>query len=286
MESTEAATIFAALSQETRIDLMRLLLSESPNGLPASDIASRLGIPASTLSFHLAALERAGLTHSTRHGRQIVHAARIAGVRQVLGFLTETCCGGRPELCGDLARLLPSLPEENRGMTPAFNVLFLCTHNAARSIMAEAILRKCGGDRFHAYSAGSDPVAKPNPEVIKKLRAFGHDTASLRSKSWNEFTGPTAPRMDFVITLCDTLREHTCPEFDKLTVTGAWPLPDPAKFNGNKIECATLLNEVYGGLRRRIEIFTALPFASLDRMAMRARLDEIGGGLFAARGGR
>jgi protein-tyrosine-phosphatase/DNA-binding transcriptional ArsR family regulator len=286
MESTEAATIFAALSQETRLDLMRLLMSESPNGLPATDIASRLGIPASTLSFHLAALERAGLTHSTRHGRQIVHAARIAGVRQVLGFLTETCCGGRPELCGDLARLLPSLPEENRGMTPAFNVLFLCTLNAARSIMAEAILRKCGGDRFHAYSAGSDPMAKPNPDVIRKLRAFGHDTASLRSKSWNEFTGPDAPRMDFVITLCDTLHGHTCPEFGKLPVTAAWPLPDPAKFTGNKAECTTLLNEVYGGLRRRIEIFITLPFASLDRMAMKARLDDIGGGLFAARGGR
>ena len=286
MESTEAATIFAALSQETRLDLMRLLMSESPNGLPATDIAGRLGIPASTLSFHLAALERAGLTHSTRHGRQIVHAARIAGVRQVLGFLTETCCGGRPELCGDLARLLPSLPEENRGMTPAFNVLFLCTHNAARSIMAEAILRKCGGDRFHAYSAGSDPIVKPNPDVIRKLRAFGHDTASLRSKSWNEFTGPDAPRMDFVVTLCDTLHGHTCPEFGKLAVTAAWPLPDPAKFTGNKAECATLLNEVYGGLRRRIEIFISLPFASLDRMAMKARLDDIGGGQFALRGGR
>ena len=171
-------------------------------------------------------------------------------------------------------------------MTPAFNVLFLCTHNAARSIMAEAILRKCGGDRFHAYSAGSDPIAKPNPAVIEKLRAFGHDTTSLRSKSWDEFTGPNAPRMDFVITLCDTLHGQACPEFDKLAVTGAWPLPDPAKFTGNKAECATLLNEVYGGLRRRIEIFISLPFASLDRMAMKARLDEIGGDLFASRGGR
>jgi protein-tyrosine-phosphatase/DNA-binding transcriptional ArsR family regulator len=286
MESTEAAAIFAALSQETRLDLMRLLMGESPNGLPASDIASRLGVPSSTLSFHLAALERAGLTHSTRHGRQIVHAARIAGVWRLLGFLTETCCGGRPELCGDLARLLPPLPEENKGMTPAFNVLFLCTHNAARSIMAEAILRKCGGDRFHAYSAGSDPIAEPHPDAIEKLRAFGHDTANFRSKSWDEFTGPNAPRMDFVITLCDTLHGQTCPEFDKLAVTGAWPLPDPAKFTGSPIERATLLNEVYGGLRRRIEIFISLPFASLDRMAMKARLDEIGGDLFASRGGR
>jgi protein-tyrosine-phosphatase/DNA-binding transcriptional ArsR family regulator len=286
MEFTEAAATFAALSQETRLDLLRLLIGAGPHGLPAGDIASRLGVPSSTLSFHLAALERAGLTHATRHGRQIVHAARIAGVRRLLGFLTETCCGGRAELCGDLARLLPPLPEENQGMTPAFNVLFLCTHNAARSLMAEAILRKYGGDRFHAYSAGSDPIAAPNPAVIKKLRAFGHDTASLRSKSWGEFTGPNAPRMDFVITLCDTLHGHTCPEFGKLAVTGAWPLPDPAKFNGSPAECATLLNEVYGGLRRRIEIFIALPFASLDRIAMKARLEEIGDGLIALRGGR
>jgi protein-tyrosine-phosphatase/DNA-binding transcriptional ArsR family regulator len=286
MESSEAAAIFAALSQETRLDLMRLLMGESPNGLPASEIASRLRVPPSTLSFHLAALERAGLTHSTRHGRQIVHAARMAGVRRLLGFLTETCYGNRPELPGDLARLLPPLPEESQGMTPAFNVLFLCTHNAARSIMAEAILRKCGGGRFHAYSAGSDPVAAPNPDVIEKLRAFGHDTTSLRSKSWHEFTGPNAPRMDFVITLCDTLIGQTCPEFDKLAVTGAWPLPDPAKFTGSSAERATLLNEVYGGLRRRVEIFISLPFASLDRMAMKARLAEIGSEMMVAKGVR
>lgn len=285
MESSEAAKIFATLSQETRLDLLRLLMGESPNGLPASDIASRLGVPSSTLSFHLAALERAGLTYSTRQGRQIRHAARIVGIRRLLGFLTVTCCGNRPQLCGDLVRLLPPLPEKNRGMCPAFNVLFLCTHNAARSIMAEAILQKCGGDRFHAYSAGSDPIAKPNPAVLKKLRAFGHDTTNLRSKSWEEFTGPNTPHMNFVITLCDTLIDKACPEFDKLTVTGAWPLPDPAKFTGNAAERATFLNEVYGSLRRRIEIFIALPFTSLDRLAMKARLDEIGSSVFAVRGG-
>jgi protein-tyrosine-phosphatase/DNA-binding transcriptional ArsR family regulator len=282
METTDAAAAFAALSQETRLDLLRLLIAEGANGLPAGKIAARLGIPASTLSFHLAALERAGLTQSTRQGRQIVHAARIVGLRRLLGFVTETCCGGRPELCGDLARLLPE-PEEEQGMTPAFNVLFLCTHNSARSIMAEAILNKLGGTRFHAYSAGSDPIAEPNPAVIEKLKALGHETATLRSKSWNEFTGPSAPRIDFLITLCDTLDGQVCPDFEGVPVTGAWPLPDPAKFMGSPVEYATMLNELYASLRRRIEIFISLPFASLDRLAMRARLDEIGGRNFLAR---
>ncbi len=278
MESLDAALGFAALSQPTRLDLMRLLIARGPTGLPAGDIAARLGVPPSTLSFHLAALERAGLTQSTRQGRQIVHAVRFAGLRLLLGFLTEACCGGRPELCGDIARLLPPLPDEDKFMTPAFNVLFLCEHNSARSIMAEAILRQLGGGRFQAYSAGSDPIAAPRPEVIDKLRALGHDVASLRSKSWNEFTGPAAPRMDFVIAVCDTLQGQACPVFGGLAVTGAWPLPDPGKFSGNAIERATMLNELYASLRRRIEIFIALPFTSLDRIAIKARLDEIGGG--------
>src|SRR5581483_11688223 len=113
----------------------------------------------------------------------------------------------------------------------------------------------------------------------------GHDTTHLRSKSWTEFTGPNAPRMDFVVTLCDTLVGRTCPEFGKLVVTGAWPLPDPAKFTGSTAERATLLKEVYASLRRRIDIFISLPFASLNRMALKARLDDIGGDVFASRGG-
>lgn len=275
MESTDAAAAFAALSVDTRLNLLRLLMTAGATGLPAGDIAGRLGLPASTTSFHLAALERAGLTQSTRHGRQIVHAVRFAGLRQLLVFLTETCCGNRPELCGDIARLLPPLPEEDRGMTPAFNVLFLCTHNSARSIMAEAILERIGDGRFRAWSAGSDPIDEPNPAVIDKLRTLGHDTSRLRSKSWDEFTGLSAPRMDFVITLCDTPHGQVCPDFGGIAVTAAWPLPDPTKFHGTPVEQAAMLNELYAGLRRRIEIFVALPFHSLDRMALKARLDEL-----------
>jgi len=279
METNEAAVAFAALSQETRLELIRLLLSRGASGLSAGDIASRLRLPASTTSFHLAALERAGLTQSTRQGRQIVHAVRLAGLRQLLGFLTETCCGGRPELCGDIARLLPPDPTEDQGMTPAFNVLFLCTHNSARSILAEALVQTIGRGRFRAYSAGSQPIAEPLPDVIEKLRAFGHDVSGLRSKSWNEFLGPSAPRMDFIITLCDTPEGQVCPDFGGVAVTAAWPLPDPAMFMGSGLERAAMLNELYASLRRRIEIFTSLPFAPLDRMAIKARLDEIGSGL-------
>jgi len=286
MEPLEAAAAFAALSVETRLSLLRLLMEAGPTGLPAGDLSTSLALPASTTSFHLAALERAGLTQATRQGRQIIHAPRIAGIRQLLAFLTETCCAGRPELCGDIARLLPPLPDEDRGMTPAFNVLFLCRHNSARSIMAEAILNRIGAQRFHAWSAGSEPIADPNPEVLAKLRAFGHDTTGLRSKSWHEFTGPSAPKMDFVITLCDALDGPGCPDFGDLVVTGAWPLPDPAKFTGSALERASLLNELYAGLERRLGIFVSLPFASLDRMALKRRLDDIGGRELVPAGGR
>jgi arsenate reductase len=265
-----------ALGQETRLELMRVLLAAGPSGLAAGDISARLGVPASTLSFHLRALEQAGLVAATRHGRSLVYAPQIATLRALVAFLGEACCGGEPDRCGDLNRLFDTTREIGRMQPPVFNVLFLCTRNSARSIMAEAILARIGKGRFRAFSAGSDPAAEgPLPEVLQQLKALGHDVSTLRSKSWDEFTGPGAPRMDFVVALCDTLAGQVCPDFGDRVITGAWPLPDPAKFSGSPPERATLLNELYAALHRRLGIFTSLPFGTLDRMALKARMDEL-----------
>lgn len=265
MELENAAAAFTALGQTTRLELLRSLLFAGPNGMAAGDIAARLNVPASTLSFHLRALEQAGLIAATRQGRSLIYAAQLHALRSLVGFLAEACCG-------DLATIVSPAAKE----VPMFNVLFLCTHNAARSILAEALLNKIGRGRFQAFSAGSAPSPSgPLPEVISQLRALGHEVSALRSKSWTEFTGPDAPRMDFVITLCDILAGQSCPDFGDTTVTAAWPLPDPMKFTGNTAERATLLNGLYGGLRRRLEAFTALPIAALDRMALKARMDEL-----------
>jgi arsenate reductase len=283
MEISDAAQMFGALGQESRLGVIRLLLNQSPTGVPAGELADKLSMPGSTTSFHLSALEKAGLVENVRQGRQIIYSVRLSALRDLLTFLTEACCGGQPELCADLVSLLPSIPEKVEGVATAFNVLFLCTRNSARSIMAEAILARVGEGRFRAYSAGSEPSDAPMPEVLEKLHAVGHDISGLHSKSWERFTGPDAPRMDFVIALCDTLDGQACPDFGDAPLTAKWGMPDPAKFAGSTVECSTMLNELYVSLHRRIMIFMNLPFQKLERMALKARLDEIGEGPFVRR---
>lgn len=276
MEPTDVASKFAALAKDTRIDVMRLLAARGLNGMPAGELSAELGQPPSTLSFHLSALEQAGLVQSTRQGRHVIYAVRFAGLRTLFSFLTETCCHGRPDLRSDLARLLPDTDEESPSVQPAFNVLFICTRNSARSIMAEAILEKVGRRKFRAYSAGTKPAPAAMPDVLNRLQVIGHDVSQLRPKAWTDFTGPDAPRMDFVIILCDVPEGEACPDLGTQPITTSWPFPDPAKFTGSDIERTTLLNELYGMIRRRLEAFTALPFGSLDKMALKARLDELG----------
>jgi ArsR family transcriptional regulator, arsenate/arsenite/antimonite-responsive transcriptional repressor / arsenate reductase (thioredoxin) len=261
----------AALGQTTRLAVIRSLLKVHPDGINAGEIARLCDVAHNTLSAHLNVLTNAGLVTAERRGREMNYCVELKRLRSVVKSLAKDC--------GDV--LLASTDESDdtlteRFMTPAFNVLFLCTHNSARSIMAEALLEKLGRGNFRAYSAGADPAREPLHEVIERLKAMGHDTSQLRCKSWNEFKGPDAPRMDFIIALCDVPHGQFCPDLAGQYVTAAWPLPDPAAFKGSATERTTLLNELYAMIRRRIEIFTSLPFRSLDRMALKARLDEIG----------
>jgi len=157
-----------------------------------------------------------------------------------------------------------------------FNVLFLCTGNSARSIIAEAILNKLGQGRFRAYSAGSQPKDGVNPHTIELLRGLGYDTSGFRSKSWNEFTKPGAPKFDFVFTVCDNAAAETCPLWPGQPMTAHWGIPDPTSASGTPAEIALAFKDAYRMLERRIGIFVALPIKSLDQFSLKNRLKEIG----------
>ncbi len=157
-----------------------------------------------------------------------------------------------------------------------FNVLFLCTGNSARSILAEAILNKTGKGKFAAHSAGSMPKGDVNPNAIALLQRLGFATGKFRSKSWEEFATPDAPKMDFVFTVCDDAANEVCPVWPGQPMTAHWGVPDPAAVKGNETTIAQAFRDAFLALRRRIELFTNLPVASLDRMALKKRLDAIG----------
>ncbi len=157
-----------------------------------------------------------------------------------------------------------------------FYVLFLCTANSARSILAEAILNREGRGKFKAFSAGSRPAGQPNPYAIELLKKLNHDTAFAQSKSWDEFAVDGAPRMDFVFTVCDHAAAESCPVWPGQPMTAHWGVPDPAAAEGNEAEKRLAFAETYRMLSNRISIFVNLPLASLDRLALQKRLKEIG----------
>ncbi len=161
-------------------------------------------------------------------------------------------------------------------MDDPFNVLFLCTGNSARSIMAEAILNKLGQGKFHACSAGSQPKGKLNPHTIELLQSLGYDTSGFRSKSWDEFAKPGAPVLDFVFTVCDNAAGETCPLWPGQPMTAHWGIPDPAEAKGSPAEIALAFKDAYRMLFQRIGVFTALPLRSLDRLSLQNKLREIG----------
>ena len=158
----------------------------------------------------------------------------------------------------------------------AFNVLFLCTGNSARSVMGEAILNRLGAGRFVAYSAGSQPKGAIHPYTLDLLRKFNHATEGLRSKSWDELAAPGAPPLDFVFTVCDSAAAETCPVWPGQPMTAHWGVPDPAAVEGTEAEKRAAFADAYGRLYNRLSIFVSLPLAALDRLALQRRLDAIG----------
>ena len=157
-----------------------------------------------------------------------------------------------------------------------FNVLFLCTGNSARSIMAECILRQLGQGRFNAFSAGSHPAGQVNRYALDLLQKLNHSTDGLRSKDWEEFAQSGAPEMDFVFTVCDRAAGEVCPVWPGQPMTAHWGFPDPAHFQGTEAEKRALFADVYGQIHNRLSIFVSLPLASLDRLSLKKRLDELG----------
>jgi arsenate reductase (thioredoxin) len=156
------------------------------------------------------------------------------------------------------------------------NVLFLCTGNSARSVMAEAILNTVGAGKFRAYSAGSHPKGQVHPEAFRLLQSLGHDTSGFRSKSWSEFADPGSPLLDFVFTVCDNAAGETCSLWPGQPMTTHWGVPDPAEAKGTEAEIALAFKDAYRMLNQRIGIFTSLPLRSLDQLTLQRNLHEIG----------
>ena len=168
------------------------------------------------------------------------------------------------------------MPDDGLEQRTRFNVLFLCTGNSARSIMAECLLERIGGTRFRAFSAGSFPAGAVNPYALELLERRNHRTDHLRSKDWSEFAAPGAPVMDFVFTVCDRAAGEVCPVWPGQPISAHWGFPDPAAVQGKEAVMRATFADIYREIATRIEMFASLPLESLDRLALTRKLDEIG----------
>ena len=274
MDANIATSAFATLGHAGRLSVFRLLMRHMPQGVRPTEIAEALDLKQNTLSHHLSDLERAGLVRSARQGRSIFYRVDLERAGQLVTFLVEDCCRGRPDICAHLpgGAMLPSSEQERR----MFNVLFICTSNSARSIFAEALLNQLGQGRFRAFSAGTVPRGVPHPRAVALLERAGFATDGLQSKHLEVFEGPEAPQMDFVFTVCDRAASEECPPWPGHPLSAHWGIPDPVQETGTEAEQALAFATAFDAMRRRIAAFVALPMAELDRISLQKRIDDIG----------
>ncbi len=259
------------LGHPQRLALFRLLMRRYPDRVPAAELASALGVKASTLSAYLNALMQVDLVSQTREGTSLKYAVHLQTARETIEYLTFDCCRGRPEICA-----FDAAPNTRLVQDRPMNVLFVCTGNSARSIFAEALLSKIANEQFAAYSAGLHPRGEIHPMAVEVLTANGHDSASFTSKNLTQFQGDDAPPFDCVITVCDRAANEDCAAWSGSPICGHWGLPDPAQNLGSDQEQRRVFASAYECLHRRISEFSRLPFAALDRLALQKAVDEIG----------
>jgi protein-tyrosine-phosphatase/DNA-binding transcriptional ArsR family regulator len=269
MTKADFIAALGALAQGTRLDIFRMLAQRGPEGVPAGEIGERLKLPTPTLSFHLKHLKHSGLIVSRRQSRTVFYDARVRTLDSVVEYLAENCRGRRPLATGDL-RTKPK--SSGRPM----KILFLCTRNSARSIMAECAMARWGDGRFQAFSAGSAPADKVHPATLRLLNELKYETGTLHSKSWDEFAEPDGSALDFVFTLCDRAAAEPCPAWPGQPLRAHWGVKDPLAFKGSSSAVRTVFLETYAALEQRIKVFTSLPVETLERFALERWVTEIG----------
>ncbi|WP_146585587.1 arsenate reductase/protein-tyrosine-phosphatase family protein [Puniceibacterium confluentis] len=262
----------AALGHAQRLSVFRLLMRRYPDAVAAGEIAAALGLKGSTLSVYLGALRQAGLITQTAKGTSRLYRADTRSADALVGFLFEDCCRSRPETC--LSRAAFGI-EKNEDTTRVYNVLFICSGNSARSVIAESLLRDLAPERFAVYSAGTTPASHLNSVAVRMLADKGHDTSQLRAKHVSEFQSPGAPNFDFVFTVCDRAANEDCPAWPGQPISGHWGQPDPARVQGTEAEKMLAFQQVYGALSNRISAFAALPIGAMDRNSLQHSVDQM-----------
>lgn len=272
MEHIAATHCFATLGHSGRLAVFRLLMRFVPHGVRPTEMADALGMKQNTLSHHLADLISVGLVTVERQGRSLFYAVDLAATEALIGHLALDIGRARPDLLRFGATADHPAPTDNAPYT----VLFICSGNSARSILAEALLRDLGQSRFQAFSAGTNPGGVVNTMAAEILQRNGHGLSGLQPKSIDAFRGADAVRMDFVFTVCDTAAGEECPPWHGQPITAHWGLPDPVKATGSDAEKELAFARTYAALRRRIAAFVELPFAALDRLALQTHVDALG----------